>query len=203
MRQHHLNCTQSRGQKVTISRSVWQVWHARVSWWFTQWLNPKLGSDIVWWWYAIYLSLLKRRNNDGVGFIYVSGSSAVIVVAIGCYCLFVETPPQVVAQLLPSRLLLPQHCHTSGAYYCHNLQISKNKCSPEKSSATVGLSGEGTKVVNDPMKPHQLIWQFCSKCVNLIFGQCDNTTGCFRKNDKSKMFVKILIFTKIKFSQLF
>ena len=28
-------------------------------------------------------------------------------------------------------------------------------------------------------------------------------TGSFRKNDKSKMFVKILIFTKIKFSQLF
>ena len=30
-----------------------------------------------------------------------------------------------------------------------------------------------------------------------------DTTGSFRKNDKSKMFVKILIFTKIKFSQLF
>ena len=29
------------------------------------------------------------------------------------------------------------------------------------------------------------------------------STGSFRKNDKSKMFVKILIFTKIKFSQLF
>ena len=96
------------------------------------------------------------------------------MVAIGCYCLFVETPPQVVAQLLPSRLLLPQHCHTSGAYYCHNLQISTNKCSPEKSSATVGLSGEGTKVVNDPMKPHQLIWQFCIKCVTLKIGKCDN-----------------------------
>ena len=110
------------------------------------------------------------------------------MVAIGCYCLFVETPPQVVAQLLPSRLLLPQHCHTSGAYYCHNLQISKNKCSPEKSSATVGLSGEGTKVVNDPMKPHQLIWQFCSKCVTLKFGQSDNTiTQCTKRILKSKL----------------
>ena len=51
--QHHLNYTQSRGQKVSISRSVWQVWHARVSRWFTQWLNPKVGPDIVWWWCGI------------------------------------------------------------------------------------------------------------------------------------------------------
>ena len=32
---------------------------------------------------------------------------------------------------------------------------------------------------------------------------CFQSTGCSRKNDKSKMFVKILIFTKIKFFQLF
>ena len=70
--------------------------------------------------------------------------------------------------------------------------------SPQQRSTQTSLQLEPSCHV----APHDYEMIKKSRYVQII-SWSDEYTGCFRKNDKSKMFVKILIFTKIKFSQLF